>query len=52
LCRNAISTTSIAPSSTRTAAWDRAEANGWYHHTIPARCNTPAHKILVHMATI
>lgn len=32
--------------------WDRAEPNGWYHHTIPGTLpNTPAHKILVHMAT-
>ena len=32
--------------------WDKAEPNGWYHHTVsdplPA---TPAHKVLVHMAT-
>src|SRR6185436_828437 len=32
--------------------WDKAEPNGWYHHTVsdplPA---TPVHKVLVHMAT-
>jgi hypothetical protein len=32
--------------------WDRSEPNGWYHHTIPGTLpNTPAHEILVHMAT-
>jgi hypothetical protein len=31
--------------------WDRSEPNGWYHHTIPGTLpNTPAHKVLVHMA--
>jgi hypothetical protein len=31
--------------------WDRSEPNGWYHHTLPGTLpNTPAHKVLVHMA--
>ncbi len=32
--------------------WDRAEPNGWYHHTVAEPLpSTPAHKVLVHMAT-
>jgi hypothetical protein len=32
--------------------WDRSEPNGWYHHTLANPLpGTPAHKILVHMAT-
>jgi hypothetical protein len=32
--------------------WDKAEPNGWYHHTLSnPLTDTPAHKILVHMAT-
>lgn len=32
--------------------WDRSEPNGWYHHTLAGTLpNTPAHKLLVHMAT-
>jgi hypothetical protein len=33
--------------------WDRAEPNGWYHHTVTGGSlpDTPPHKVLVHMAT-
>jgi hypothetical protein len=32
--------------------WDRGEPNGWYHHTIPGDLPaTPAHKVLIHMAS-
>ena len=31
--------------------WDRAEPNGWHHHTLSNPLpNTPVHKILVHMS--
>jgi hypothetical protein len=32
--------------------WDKSEPNGWYHHTVSDPLpGTPAHKVLVHMAT-
>jgi len=32
--------------------WDRTDPNGWYHHTVSNPLpGTPAHKVLVHMAT-
>jgi len=32
--------------------WDKSEPNGWYHHTLSDPLpGTPAHKVLVHMAT-
>jgi pimeloyl-ACP methyl ester carboxylesterase len=32
--------------------WDKAEPNGWYHHTLSNPLpSTPVHKVLVHMAT-
>ncbi len=32
--------------------WDRSEPNGWYHRTVSNPLpGTPAHKVLVHMAT-
>ena len=32
--------------------WDKSEPNGWYHHTVSNPLpNTPAHKVLIHMAT-
>ena len=32
--------------------WDKAEPNGWYHRTLTnPLAGTPAHKVLVHMAT-
>jgi hypothetical protein len=32
--------------------WDRTDPNGWYHHTVSDPLpGTPAHKVLVHMAT-
>lgn len=32
--------------------WDKAEPNGWYHHTVSnPLVGTPAHKVLVHMST-
>lgn len=32
--------------------WDKAEPNGWYHHTVSDPLpGTPVHKVLIHMAT-